>query len=39
MDKKENETKQLFLETLQKIGCPYTYNEEDDTFPSIHIVT
>lgn len=31
MDKKENETRQLFLETLQKIGCPYTYNEEDNT--------
>ena len=31
MDKKENETRQLFLDTLQKIGCPYTYDEEDDT--------
>ena len=30
MDKKENETRQLFLDTLQKIGCPYTYDEEDD---------
>lgn len=31
MAEKKNDVKKLFLETLEKLGCPYTLDEEDDT--------
>ena len=30
MAEKKNDVKKLFLETLEKLGCPYTLDEEDD---------
>ena len=31
MDKKENDVRKIFLDTLKKIGCQYTFNDENDT--------